>query len=162
MALRSDWSLENCPVARGLDVLGDPWAVLVLREIFVGNRRFDGLRRALGASDNVLSERLRHLTTAGLLRKEPYSGGEQRPRYEYRLTAAGEDSLPVLNALSAWANKHSPSPSGNTMNFYCTTCETRSDNGQWCTTCNTDLTARTTAWERPVEPGVHVSLAAQL
>jgi DNA-binding HxlR family transcriptional regulator len=162
MALRSDWSLENCPIARAVDVFGDPWSVLVLREVFVGNRRFDGMRGVLGIAENILSERLRRLVEAGLLRKEPYGGGEQRPRHEYRLTPSGEDALPVLNTLSTWANTHTPSPTGNTMNVYCTTCGEPSASGVWCATCDAALSVSTTAWERPATPGVRIDLAAQL
>jgi DNA-binding HxlR family transcriptional regulator len=162
MALRSDWSLEACPIARAVDVFGDPWSVLVLREIFVGNRRFDGIRRALGVAENILSERLRRLVAADLLRKEPYGGGDDRPRHEYRLTPAGEDALPVLHTLSAWADKHTPSPTGDAMTVYCTTCDQPSASGVWCESCHRELAVGTTAWERPATPGVRMSLAAHL
>ena len=162
MALRSDWSQENCPIARAVDVFGDPWSVLVLREVMVGNRRFETLRRELGVAENILSDRLRRLVEDGMLRKEPYGGGGERPRHEYRLAPAGEDSLPILNALSAWANKHTTSPTGKTMNVYCTTCGLLSDSGVWCTACDVELAVATTAWERPIAPGIHIALAAHL
>ena len=66
MALRSDWSSENCPIARSLEVLGDPWVMLVLRQAFSGVRRFEQFREQLGVADNVLSKRLSTLVDAGL------------------------------------------------------------------------------------------------
>ncbi|MET0954805.1 MAG: helix-turn-helix domain-containing protein [Cryobacterium sp.] len=161
MALRSDWSADNCPVARGLEVFGDPWSVLVLREVFLGNRRFDGLRATLGAAENILSARLRRLTEAGLLRKVPYGGGA-RPRQEYHLTPAGEDALPVLNAVAAWAQKHTVSPTGRAMTFWCTRCGQSSASADWCATCNAAITVADAAWERPTAPGVRIDLAAVL
>ena len=159
MPLRSDWSTKNCPVARGVDIFADPWTVLVLREIFLGNHRFDGLRSALSIADNSLSDRLRRLVESGLLRKQPYGQGA-RPRVDYLLTDAGRDALPVLNALSQWADKHTPSPTGRTMGVYCTTCGTVATSADWCTTCQSPLTAETTAWERPQEPGILVALGS--
>ena len=88
-------------MARALDILGDPWAVMILREVFMGNRRFDGLKDELAIADTVLSKRLRVLVEAGLLQRVPY-GGAVRPRVEYVLTEAGSDTLPVLNALAQW------------------------------------------------------------
>lgn len=162
MALRSDWSGENCSIARGADVFGDPWAILILREIILGNRRFDGLRKKLNVADNVLSSRLQRLTASGLLSKEPYGGGGERPRHEYLLTAAGQDSLPVLNALSAWAARNTPSPSGRVMNVYCKSCQQPSQSADWCTNCKAELTIATTLWERTTAPGILIDLEERL
>jgi DNA-binding HxlR family transcriptional regulator len=79
--LRSDWSEERCPIARSLEVLGDPWVLLVLRRAFSGVRRFDQLRTELGIADNVLSNRLAKLVDAGLLRRVAYRD-HQQARYE--------------------------------------------------------------------------------
>ncbi|QCO99669.1 helix-turn-helix transcriptional regulator [Arthrobacter sp. 24S4-2] len=148
MPLRTSWSEDNCPIARAADVLGDPWSLLVLREVFMGNNRFDGMKKELRVADNVLSERLRRLVGAGLLIAEPYSAGK-RPRNEYLLTAAGTDALPVLHALTVWAQKHTGSPSGKSLRIICTTCGTESASGAWCQTCGAELTAATTAWDHP-------------
>jgi len=161
MPLRSNWSGDTCAVARGADVFADPWSVLVLREVFVGNRRFEGIRSVLGAAENVLSERLRRLVAEGLLRREPYGAGA-RPRQEYHLTSAGADALPVLNALAVWASKHTVSPTDHEMHLFCTTCGHESASADWCTTCDSALTVATTAWERPTEPGVRIDLADSL
>lgn len=161
MPLRSDWSDDGCAVARGADVFGDPWSVLVLREVFVGNRRFEGIRATLGSAENVLSERLRRLVAAGLLDRVPYGSGA-RPRHEYHLTGAGADALPVLHAMAIWSEKHAPSPVGGRMRQFCTGCGTASASADWCTTCARPLTVETTAWERPSAPGVRVDLAQAL
>lgn len=148
---RTSWSDDNCPIARAADVLGDPWSLLVLREVFMGNNRFDGIKKELRVADNVLSERLRRLIEAGVLTAEPYSAGT-RPRKEYRLTAAGRDSLPVLHALTVWAQRHTQSPTGKTLRIICTTCGTESVSGAWCETCRAELSATTTAWDHPKSP----------
>jgi len=109
MPLRSDWSASNCPVARSLDVLGDPWLVLIVREAMTGARRYEQFRGGLGVADNVLSRRLRTLVDAGLMRKVPYRA-ENRTHEEYHLTDAGQDLLPVLNALALWGEKHTTTP----------------------------------------------------
>lgn len=148
MPLRTSWSEDKCPIARAADVLGDPWSLLVLREVFLGNNRFDGMKKELRVADNVLSERLRRLVGAGVLTAEPYSAGT-RPRNEYRLTAAGNDALPVLHALTVWAQRHTQSPGGKSMRIICTTCGTESVSGAWCQTCGAELTVATTAWAHP-------------
>jgi DNA-binding HxlR family transcriptional regulator len=159
MPLRTSWSEDNCPIARAADVLGDPWSLLVLREVFLGNNRFDGIKKELRVADNVLSERLRRLVEAGVLAAEPYSAGA-RPRKEYRLTAAGTDALPVLHALTVWAQKHTQSPSGKSMRIICTTCGTDSISGAWCQTCGAELTAATTAWDHPKSTENLIELAS--
>ena len=155
MPLRSDWSAKACPIARGLEALGDPWSLLVLREVLLGNCRYDGLRRALGASDNVLSSRLAALVEHGLLRKEPY-GGTERPRHEYRATAAGEDALPVLHALARWGEQHAP---GLPMTIVCAGCGGAARSADWCPDCRAPLTVATTRWARATTPDRLVDLA---
>ena len=93
-----------CPVARGLDLVGDRWSMLVLRDIERGMTRFDQLRMSMGIAPNILSSRLAALTAAGLLEKSRYS--ERPPRFEYILTAAGRDFIPILAAIGAWGAKH--------------------------------------------------------
>ena len=99
---------EACPVARGLSVIGDRWTMLVLRDCFLGIRRFEQMQERLGITRHVLSDRLRKLEAAGVLRREPY---QQRPlRHEYRLTDRGKAFYPVLVTLIEWANAHVPPP----------------------------------------------------
>jgi DNA-binding HxlR family transcriptional regulator len=159
MPRRTSWSEDNCPIARAADVLGDPWSLLVLREVFMGNDRFEGIKKELSVADNVLSERLRRLIEAGVVTAEPYSAGA-RPRKEYRLTAAGRDALPVLHTLTVWAQKHTESPTGRAMRIVCTNCGTDSISGTWCQTCGAELTTATTAWVHPKSPDNLIELAS--
>jgi DNA-binding HxlR family transcriptional regulator len=160
MPLRSDWSDRPCPIARGLDVLGDAWTLVILRELFAGNTRFEGLRGELGAADNVLSARLARMTDAGLVVRVPY-GGSVRPRVEYRLTDAGRDALPVLHALALWGAKYTEAPDwARAMAITCTDCGQPTRSADWCTTCEKPLTTECTEWTRPGSEGPPVRLAA--
>jgi DNA-binding HxlR family transcriptional regulator len=93
-----------CPIDRGLTQVGDRWSMLVLRDIDRGMTRFDQLSTNLAIAPNILSRRLAALTGAGLLEKRQYS--ERPPRFEYVLTDAGRDFLPILTAIGAWGRKH--------------------------------------------------------
>lgn len=156
MPLRSDWSERTCSLARGLDILGDPWGSLVLREIFFGNGRFDAIKARLHIADNVLSKRLAWLLEAGLLAQQPYLDGA-RTRREYVLTPKGEDALPVLNAIILWSEKHLDAPADNAhMRVIHKECGLPTDSADTCTHCGTRLTAANTSWhsftrsERPM------------
>ncbi len=96
--------LGPCPVARGLDLVGDRWSMLVLRDIERGLTRFDQLRTSMGIAPNILSSRLATLTAAGLLEKSRYS--DRPARFEYILTDSGRDFVPILAAIGAWGAKH--------------------------------------------------------
>jgi DNA-binding HxlR family transcriptional regulator len=89
-----------------LGVVGDRWALLIVREIALGLRRFDDVQAATGAPRTVLSDRLHRLSAAGILDTRPYQVPGRRSRREYTLTAAGLDLLPVLSALSDWGERH--------------------------------------------------------
>ena len=159
MALRSDWSARTCSMARGLDILGDPWGMLVLREIFFGNGRFDAIKARLGAADSVLTRRLAALVDAGLLTRRPYDDGG-RTRQEYVLTAKGEDALPVLNAVVLWAEKHLPAPSDEAHMFVIhSTCGARTSSADSCTACGERLTADNTSWHSLTRSTAPVPLA---
>ena len=110
------WSeLQNngCPVARGLSVVGDRWTMLVIRECFMGVRRFDKMQQGLGITRHVLADRLRMLEARGVLRRDAYQ--ERPPRYEYRLTAAGKALYPVIVTLIDWAEAHVPVEGGSSV-----------------------------------------------
>lgn len=109
-ALRYD--PEWCSIARTLELVGEKWSLVVLRDVFSGVRRFDDLHRRLGAPRQVLSARLASLVDAGVLRREPYREPGQRTRYEYRLTPMGFDLYPVLVALLRWGDRHLDQPTG--------------------------------------------------
>jgi len=155
--LRSNWSDKACPIARSLDAFGDPWCLLLLREVFAGNRRYDGLKSRLGIADNILADRLKRLVEAGVLVRQPYGAGA-RPRAEYRLTAAGADALPVLHALAAWGDKHTASPTGLSMDVFCRACGQLAGSADLCAHCRRPLTPENVAWVRPNAPGQSVNL----
>jgi DNA-binding HxlR family transcriptional regulator len=99
-----------CSIARTLEVVGEKWALLAVREVFLGNRRFDEMVRRTGAPRDTLTARLRTLVEAGVLSRRQYS--EHPPRYEYRLTAAGRDLYPVILTLLRWGDEHLAGPEG--------------------------------------------------
>ena len=93
-----------CSIARTLELVGERWTLLALREVFLGVRRFDAIQRNTGAPRDVLSARLYKLLGVGILERRQY---QERPaRFEYRLTEAGRDLLPVLLTLMDWGDKH--------------------------------------------------------
>ena len=160
MALRSDWSTKTCPIARSLDVIGDPWVMLIIREAFVGRRRFEQFRSTLGIADNVLTRRLITMVDAGLLVRVPYRA-EQRVHHEYALTEAGVDLLPVVNSLILWGEKHTanPLPDGHLAILHvdcpAETAQNRagvglveSEAAESCSQCGEPLTAGSVAWDR--------------
>jgi DNA-binding HxlR family transcriptional regulator len=98
-----------CSIARTLDVIGEPWSPLILRDIWVGLNRFDRIQADLGISRKVLTERLNHLVERGILTRRPY---DQRPRYEYELTEQGTELLELLMVMVAWGDKWLAGPAG--------------------------------------------------
>jgi DNA-binding HxlR family transcriptional regulator len=111
------WSVENCTIQRTLDVIGDRWSLIVLREVFQGIRRFDDLTIRTAIPRQVLTDRLRRLVDEGILRRAPYRVPGQRERHEYRLTDKGIDLYPVLIALQAWGNRYLADPEGPPIEF---------------------------------------------
>ncbi|HWL80237.1 MAG TPA: helix-turn-helix domain-containing protein [Roseomonas sp.] len=101
--VQTDFSLMRCPVARSMAVLGERWAILVLREAFYGTTRFEEFERHLGIAPNILSARLAKLVEHGLLERAPASG--RGNRHEYRLTEKGRDFFPAYVALKRWADR---------------------------------------------------------
>ncbi len=95
---------RECSVARTLEIVGEKWALLALREVFLGNRRFDEMVRRTGAPRDTLAARLRSLVGAGILERRQYS--EHPARYEYRLTSAGQELYPVILTLMRWGDEH--------------------------------------------------------
>lgn len=95
---------QPCLIARSLALVGDAWSMLIMRDAHAGLTRFDDFRKSLGIAPTMLTARLSSLTEEGLLVKRRYS--DRPPRYEYMLTEAGRDFLPVLFAIGAWGNKH--------------------------------------------------------
>ena len=104
-----------CSLASALEVVGERWALLVVREVFYGVRRFEGIAHNTGAPRDVLTARLRTLAEGGVLRRVPYS--ERPVRHEYHLTEAGLELAPVLLGLLAWGRKWAPAGEGGMAPF---------------------------------------------
>ena len=108
--LHNTYAGQVCSVARTLEVVGERWTLLILRDAFSGVRRFDDFQRNLGIARNVLNTRLQRLVEAGLLERRRY---QERPeRYEYRLTERGKDLWPTLVALMQWGDRHAAGADG--------------------------------------------------
>jgi len=97
-----------CSIARTLDVVGDRWSLLVVREAFLGAHRFDQIQRKTGAPRDILSARIKKLVEQGVLERRQYR--EHPPRFEYHLTEAGTDLYPVITALRQWGDRHVERP----------------------------------------------------
>ncbi|HEX8104794.1 MAG TPA: helix-turn-helix domain-containing protein [Solirubrobacteraceae bacterium] len=95
---------DTCSLARAMELLGERWTFLILREAFWGVRRFSELQRNLGIARNILSSRLQTLVSAGILERRKYR--DEPERFEYRLTEMGRDLYPAVVALMRWGDRH--------------------------------------------------------
>src|ERR1044071_9051071 len=107
-----DWSVDNCTIASSLAILGEKWTFIVLRDVFLGVRRFDDFIEHTGIPRQVLANRLGRLVEEGLLRRESYREPGERTRHEYRLTDKGIDVYPILVALREWGDRYLADPDG--------------------------------------------------
>lgn len=108
--LRNDYSGQACSIARALEVVGERWTLLILRDAFLGIRRFDDFVEDLGIARNVLQSRLGRLVDEGVLERRAYS--ERPPRHEYVLTEKGLDLWPVVVSLMRWGDHYAVGPEG--------------------------------------------------
>ncbi|MEU8932503.1 helix-turn-helix domain-containing protein [Streptomyces sp. NPDC048409] len=141
----------SCPIGRTVDILGDRWTLLILRNATLGMTRFDEFKRELQIADNVLADRLSNLVDHGLLARFPYRPeGKGRVRDGYRLTPAGEETLPILHALMTWGNAHSKAaqPTGPMRSEH-TVCGASITLDGRCPTCGTTVPRSEIAWVRP-------------
>src|ERR1700759_2025615 len=97
-----------CPIAAALELVGERWALLVVREIALGATRFGDIVAGTGAPRDRIAARLKALESAGVISRTPYS--DHPARFEYRLTESGDDLIPVLDALLAWGKQYAVSP----------------------------------------------------
>jgi DNA-binding HxlR family transcriptional regulator len=102
----------RCSIARSLEVLGERWTLLILREAVNGSTRFSEFREALGVASDVLTGRLATLVEAGVLDKRPYREASSRTRYSYHLTDSGAELKVILGALQQWGDTRLPHPQG--------------------------------------------------
>jgi len=133
-------------MARTVDLLGEGWTLLVLRQACLGTRRFDEFQRLLGVSRNILTLRLNRLVDEGLLDRVEY---QQRPvRHEYRLTDKGRDVYPILAAMAAFGDTWLTGPEGTPLVLHHTTCDHDMHAVVTCSECAAPLDVRQVLAER--------------
>ncbi|MCE0459199.1 winged helix-turn-helix transcriptional regulator [Curtobacterium flaccumfaciens] len=108
---------ERCPIARSLDVLGEKWTLMIVRDAVGGSTRFSEFQQSLGIPREVLAARLASLVDGGVLERTTYKPEGARAREEYVLTDAGRDLSLVLLALGGWADRHRPSERASDLRF---------------------------------------------
>ena len=129
---------QVCSVARALEVLGDRWTLLVLRDAFTRIRRFEDFQRNLGVARNVLTDRLNRLVDEGILKRVPY---QERPvRFEYRLTEKGRELWPVMMTLMQWGDRHYAEPEGPPVVVRHRDCGGTVTDHLSCSKCGAELT----------------------
>ena len=129
----------NCSVAQCLEVIGEWWSMLIVRDAFLGVRRFDDFQSRLGISRNILTMRLSSLVEAGVLEKVPY---QERPlRHEYRLTAKGRDLWPVLTTMREWGDRWA-APGGAPLELVHNTCGEVMIVSHTCSACGEPVDSR--------------------
>lgn len=137
---RSSVGHFSCSIARSLDIVGEWWTPLILRDIFQGLRRFEEIQADLGIARNILSDRLSTLVERGVVERCLYQEGPDR--YEYRLTEMGLDFYPVLAALMNWGDRWLAGESGPPVRLVHLSCEHETHPILTCSACGEPLTAR--------------------
>jgi DNA-binding HxlR family transcriptional regulator len=137
--LHRTYDSQACSVARTLEIVGERWTLLILRDAFGGVRRFDGFQRSLGIARNVLADRLQRLVDAGILERRPYQ--DRPPRSEYRLTDRGRELYPVVFHLMRWGDRHA-APDGPPVLIRHRECGGEIDDHLRCTACGADVEVR--------------------
>lgn len=138
---RADLSRMTCTVARTVEIVGDPWTQMILREMFLGSRRFDELQRYTGVSPHTLSQRLKRLEAERIVRRHAYS--DRPPRHEYQLTEKGHDLWPVILALKAWGDRWLNGVRGSPIALTHVTCGKETRPCVVCSACGDPIEART-------------------
>jgi DNA-binding HxlR family transcriptional regulator len=153
--LGKEYQGQVCSIARTLELVGERWTLLVIREVFNGHRKFSEMQRSLGVARNVLAARLETLVDEGILERRAYS--ERPERYEYFLTEKGLDLWPLMIDLMQWGDKWEPLPEGRPMIVvHKGECGGEIDHRRICTKCGKPLTVREV---RAIEgPGVKAAL----
>jgi DNA-binding HxlR family transcriptional regulator len=131
---------QVCSIAGTLELLGERWTLLVIRDVFTGKRRFDQIQENLGVARNVLSARLAWLVEEGILEQRRYS--ERPPRHEYFLTEKGLDLWPVMISLLHWGDRHLEWPDGPPVVVVHRECGGRVDDRRICERCGRHLQVR--------------------
>ncbi len=136
---RTSFADRPCSIARTLDVVGEWWTLLIVRDVFNGIRRFDDLLEHLGISRNILTDRLNSLVDKGVLKRARY---QERPvRYEYRLTEKGLDLLPILLLMMRWGDRWQSGEAGAPVTVMHTDCGHQTSATVVCSQCGQPLIA---------------------
>jgi DNA-binding HxlR family transcriptional regulator len=131
--LHNTYHGQRCSIARTLEVIGERWTILIVRDAFRGVRRFDDFQRSLGVARNVLQTRLQRLVEAGVLDRRRY---QERPeRFEYVLTEAGRDLWPIVVALLGWGDRHRMAVDGPPVVIRHAGCGGEVESQPTCTAC---------------------------
>ena len=138
--LGHDYSDQTCSIAAALEVVGERWSLLIVRDVMNGHRRFDQLQKALGVARNVLSARLQRLIEEDILERRAYQANPER--YEYFLTEKGLDLWPSLIPLLNWGDRYSPGPEGPPMLIVHKECGGAVSDRGICESCGEVLHAR--------------------
>jgi DNA-binding HxlR family transcriptional regulator len=128
---------QNCSAARALELVGERWSLLIIRDaLFAGHSRFGDFQRSLGVAPNVLTARLDSFVAAGLMKRRRYS--EHPEHYEYLLTDKGRDLAPVIVALSAWGDRYA-APNGPPIIYEHAACGTEIQQAIRCAACDEQI-----------------------
>jgi DNA-binding HxlR family transcriptional regulator len=138
--LKNDYESQICSIAGALEVVGERWSLLIVRDIFLGLRRFDEIQGDLGIARNVLNTRLTRLLDQGVLEKRLYQ--EHPPRYEYRLTEKGLDLWPTIVALMKWGDRYTAPAAGPPVLLEHRGCGGAVDEHRMCVQCGARLEVR--------------------
>jgi DNA-binding HxlR family transcriptional regulator len=136
---RKSFSEMHCSVAQCLEVVGEWWSLLIVRDAFLGVTRFDDFQKRLGISRNVLNQRLARLVEADVLVKVPYT--EHPPRHDYRLTDKGRDLWPVLTTMRQWGDMYA-APDGPPLELTHESCGRISEPRMICSSCGEPIGPR--------------------
>ena len=139
---RKSFTGMDCSVAQCLEVVGEWWSMLIVRDAFLGVTRFDDFQRRLGISRNILNDRLNTLVDAGVLTRVPYS--EHPPRHDYRLTDKGRDLWPVLTAMRQWGDRYA-APAGPPLRVTHKACGAVTEAVLVCSSCGESPRSRATS-----------------
>ena len=136
----SDHHDKPCPLAQTLGIVGDNWTLLILRNAFLGAKRFDDFQQQLGLTRHVLTDRLKKLVEHDIFKKVPY--GASSSRFEYRLTPKGAALSPVLMALGSWGNEWLFEPEQQPLRYTHKTCGEELQMAAYCSCCDTNVSSR--------------------
>ena len=133
---------EHCAIARSVAILGERWTFVILRQAFMGARRFEDYQRGTSIARNILTDRLKALVEAEILERRPYASHTKRTLHEYRLTQKGIDLYPILVTMMEWGNKYGGFEGGPPIDLVHQTCGKVTQPHLVCSECGEEIDAR--------------------